>query len=340
MFNGVLSCELIHKSLDSSIQSLIKKYYEFKALQLANKKCVNQEVKVPQLVENDINYIIVKGDNFQVDFNRKSGFLCRYFVDGKPVLNEGSELKPNFWRAPTDNDFGAKLQQKYAVWKNPKMDLKTLKAEINKDGLAEIYAIYDMPVVYAQLELAYQINNEGVVKVKQLLKASKDAKVSEMFRFGMKLEMSEDYEFITYYGRGPGENYIDRKDSEFIGLYQQKVEEQPYSYIRPQETGTKTDVRWWKQVDISGKGICFKSDVAISMSALNYTVESLDDGKEKDQRHFPQVKESDFVTICIDKVKMGLGCVDSWYSIPRDEYRIPYQDYDFEFVVEPVNHIY
>ncbi len=136
------------------------------------------------------------------------------------------------------------------------------------------------------------------------MEAGDKESVSELFRFGMKLEMPEDYDFIKYYGRGPGENYIDRKDSEFIGLYQQKVDDQPYSYIRLQETGTKTDVRWWKQVDISGKGICFKSDAAISMTALNYSVESLDDGKEKDQRHFPQVKESDFVTICIDKVLM------------------------------------
>ncbi len=321
-------------------QQLVVKDYEFKALQIANKKCVNQEVKVPEIIENDINYIIVKGENFQIDFKRNSGFLCRYMIDGKPVLNEGTELKPNFWRAPTDNDFGAKLQEKYSVWKNPKMDLQSIKAEINKDGIGEVSVTYDMPEVSGQLLLSYEINNEGAVKVKQLLKASKDAEVSEMFRFGMKLEMPESYDFIKYYGRGPGENYVDRKDSEFIGLYQQKVEDQAYSYIRPQETGTKSDVRWWKQVDVSGKGIGFKSDAAFSMSALNYTVESLDDGIEKDQSHFNQVKKSDFVTICIDKVQMGLGCVTSWGAVPRPEYRIPYQNLEFEFILTPVNHVF
>ncbi len=321
-------------------QQLVVKDYEFKALQLANKKCVNQEVKAPNLVERDFNFIIVKGEKFQVDFNRYSGFLCRYIVDGKAVLKEGAELKPNFWRAPTDNDFGAKLQEKYSVWKNPKMDLKSIKAEINKEGLVEIIAAYDMPEVSAQLELTYVVNNKGAVKVKQQLKASKDAEVSEMFRFGMKLEMPEDYDFIKYYGRGPGENYIDRKDSEFIGLYQQKVECQPYSYIRPQETGTKSDIRWWNQVDYSGTGVCFKSDAAFSMSALNYTIESLDDGKVKDQRHMPQVEKSDFVTVCIDQKQMGLGCVTSWGALPRPEYRMPYQDYEFEFVITPVHHVF
>lgn len=321
-------------------QQLAVKDYEFKALHLVNTKAVNQEVKTPVIAENDANYIIVNGDNFQVDFNRHSGFLCRYSVAGKAILQEGSELKPNFWRAPTDNDFGAGLQHKYGVWKNPVLKLSAFDAMINGDGLAEIKAEYEMPEVSGKLLLTYQINSEGAIKVNQKLISGNKESVPEMFRFGMKLEMPDDYDFIKYYGRGPGENYIDRKDSEFIGLYQQKVEDQPYSYIRPQETGTKSDVRWWNQVDVSGSGICFYSDAAFSISALNYTVESLDDGDWKDQRHFPQVKKSDFVTICIDQKQMGLGCITSWGTLPRPEYRIPYQDYEFEFVLNPVNHVF
>ena len=99
-------------------------------------------------------------------------------------------------------------------------------------------------------------------------------------------------------------------------------------------------MRWWKQVDVSGSGISFYSDAAFSISALNYTVESLDDGDWKDQRHFPQVKKSDFVTICIDQKQMGLGCITSWGTLPRPEYWIPYQDYEFEFVLNPVNHVF
>jgi beta-galactosidase len=321
-------------------QQLVVKDWDFKPIQLANKVESNQKVVSPVLVENDINYLLVKGENFRIDFSRRSGYLCRYLVDGKPMLEEGAELKPNFWRAPTDNDFGANLQKRYAVWKNPKTDLKSLNAETTPDGLVEVKAEYEMPEVGGKLQLTYQINNEGSVKVNQKLTAGARDNVSEMFRFGMKMEMPKEYQHIKYYGRGPGENYIDRKDAEFIGLYDQTTDEQPYAYIRPQETGTKTDIRWWAQTAQNGKGLCFKADEPYSISALNYTIEALDDGIEKDQRHFPEVKKSDFVTICIDQKQMGMGCVTSWGALPRKEYRISYQDYEFNFLIKPVNHVY
>ena len=321
-------------------QQLAVKEWAFGALELANKVEANQKEVTPVIVENDINYLLVKGENYQIDFSRKDGFLCRYIVDDKFILEEGSIVKPNFWRAPTDNDLGAKLQLRYAIWKNPKMELKSLNAEMTGQGLAEVKAEYDMPDVNGKLQLTYRINNEGAVKVSQKLIAGEKEKVSELFRFGMKLEMPEAYSHIKYYGRGPGENYIDRKDSEFIGLYDQTVEEQSYAYIRPQETGTKSDIRWWAQLDEAGSGLCFKSDDVYSISAINYTIESLDDGAEKDQRHFPEVEQSDFVTICIDKKQMGLGCVTSWGALPRDEYRLPYQDYEFNFLIQPVKQIF
>ncbi|RKD90946.1 glycoside hydrolase family 2 TIM barrel-domain containing protein [Mangrovibacterium diazotrophicum] len=321
-------------------QQLAVKDWAFEPIRLENKTLVNQKTAQPTLVENDLNYLLVTGENFQIDFNRKSGYLCRYLVDGKPVLEAGTVLKPNFWRSPTDNDLGAELQLKYAVWKDPKIELKSLNVTTTSEGLVEVKADYDMPEVGGKLQLIYQINNEGAVAVSQKLTAGSGDKVSEMFRFGMKLEMPQDYQHIKYYGRGPGENYIDRKDSEFIGLYDQSVCEQPYAYIRPQETGTKSDVRWWAQTAAGGKGLCFKSDAAYSISALNYSVESLDDGLEKDQRHFPEVRKSDFVTICIDKKQMGMGCVTSWGAVPRPEYRIPYQDMEFNFLIKPVAHVF
>ncbi|PTN10057.1 glycoside hydrolase family 2 TIM barrel-domain containing protein [Mangrovibacterium marinum] len=321
-------------------QQLAVKDWAFEAIQLTNKQPVNQEVVTPKLVENDRNYLLVKGENFQIDFSRRSGYLCRYLVDGTPVLQEGAELKPNFWRAPTDNDFGAGLQWKYGVWKNPKIELKSLNAELTAEGMVEVNAAYELPQVDGKLQLTYLINNEGAVKVSQQLTAGAKEKVADLFRFGMKLEMPADYQHIKYYGRGPGENYIDRKDSEFIGLYDQNVCEQAYAYIRPQETGTKSDVRWWAQTAHDGTGLCFKSDAAYSISALNYTINSLDDGAEKDQRHFAEVTKSDFVTVCIDQKQMGLGCVTSWGTLPRKEYRMPYQDYEFNFLIQPVKQVY
>lgn len=228
------------------------------------------------------------------------------------------------------------MQVRYRVWENPELKLNSLEA-VEKDQMVQVEASYEMPDVNGKLELGYIINHVGEIKVSQKLIADKTADVSDMFRFGMKLEMPADYSSIQYYGRGPVENYSDRKFSQFIGLYTQNVCEQFYPYIRPQETGTKSDIRWWKQTTIGGTGLGFVSDDVFSASALNYTVEALDDGPEKEQRHAPEVPKSDFVGICIDKMQMGLGCINSWGALPLEQYRIPYQDYEFNFIIKPVS---
>lgn len=166
--------------------------------------------------------------------------------------------------------------------------------------------------------------------------AGKDKKVSDMFRFGMQLRMPKAFDRIEYYGRGPVENYADRNHCTLIGNYHQTVAEQFYSYIRPQENGTKTDIRWWKLINAGGIGLQFRADAPFSASALNYTIESLDNGNEKNQRHSQEVKPTDFTNFCIDKVQMGLGCVNSWGRLPLEQYRIPYQDYEFSFIMMPI----
>lgn len=305
------------------------------AIQLENRTEANKQVVVPMIKDNDAAYLIVLGENFQLDFDRRTGFLSRYKCNGNDMLVEGSQLVPNFWRAPTDNDFGANLQLRYRVWHEPKIKLSSLEST-NTNGMVEVTATYEMPEVSGKLELSYLINNAGDVKVTQKLDADENAKVSDMFRFGMKLEMPADYSKINYFGRGPIENYSDRKSSQFVGWYEQDVCGQFYPYIRPQETGTKSDIRWWEQVKEGGTGLRFISDNLFSASALNYTVEALDDGVEKHQRHAPEIPKSDFVTLCIDKVQMGLGCINSWGALPLPEYRVPYQDYEFTFLISPV----
>ena len=253
------------------------------------------------------------------------------------MLKEGSVLSPNFWRAPTDNDMGASLQKKYIVWKNPELKLKSLKDSIANNQVV-VKAVYDIPSVSAKFYLTYIISNTGSVKVTEKMEADKSATISNMFRFGMQLQMPEDFNRIKYYGRGPVENYADRKSSSDLGKYSQTVDEQFYPYIRPQETGTKTDIRWWQQMNMGGKGIKFTAETPFSASALHYSIESLDDGPEKDQRHSELVPQVDYTNICIDKVQMGLGGVNSWGAMPLEKYRIPYADYEFSFLIEPVRH--
>lgn len=304
---------------------------------LRNDTPIHSPIAAPVLIDNDRNFLIVKGENFCIEFTRRNGFLSRYEVDGTSFLKEGEWLSPNFWRAPTDNDFGANLQKKFAAWKNPEMKLKSFQSK-NLNGQAVVMADYEMPSVAATLSLTYVISNTGAVKVTQEMKTTPGAKVSEMFRFGMQLPMPEDFETIEYYGRGPGENYIDRHDCTPIGIYRQSVSDQFYPYIRPQETGTKSDVRWWKLLDPSGTGLLFYAEEPFSASALHYTIESLDEGTEKQQWHSPEIIPSEVTNFCIDLRQMGLGCVNSWGAWPQKKYRLPYGDRSFTFIMQPITH--
>ena len=317
---------------------LVLNEYKAPAMTLQNVTDMNIQTALPRIDDANSQCVMIEGENFNIQFAKADGFMDKYMVDGLDMIKEGAKLTPNFWRAPTDNDFGAGLQQKYAVWKNPKFKLVSLKSEM-KDGLAVVSAEYEMPSVSAgtKLQLTYEINNRGAVKVNQKLVAEKGAKVSNIFRFGMQMVMPKSFENISYYGRGPVENYIDRKWATELGVYNQTVTDQFYAYIRPQENGNKTDIRWWKLLNEAGRGLQFVAEAPFSASALHYTIESLDSGWEKKQEHSNEVEPADLTNFLIDKVQMGLGCVDSWGAIPREEYMLPYGDYEFTFIMQPIN---
>ena len=295
----------------------------------------NVETVKPIINDKDNNYLIVTGEKFRIEFDKHNGFVVGYELQGQQVLKDGEALTPNFWRAPTDNDFGANLQRRYAAWKNPEMKLTKLSQE-EKDGMAFVKAEYAMPGVKSQLALTYLINNKGAVKITQQLLAGKDEKVANLFRFGMQLPMPKNYETIEYWGRGPIENYSDRNNSTFIAIYRQTVSEQFYPYIRPQENGNKTDIRYWKMINEKGKGIKIVAEQPFSASALHYTIEQLDEGMTKHQMHSHEIEPADVTNLLIDKVQMGLGCINSWGALPLKDYLLPYQDYEFTFVISPI----
>lgn len=314
---------------------LVVNAYKAPSMELKNCELSNIETVAPVVAENDKNYLIVNGEHFTAEFDRQNGFLSRYVVNGVEMIQEGEALTPNFWRAPTDNDLGANLQRKYAPWKNPEMKLTSLNQRTeNKQVVIE--AAYEMPTVSAVLKLTYTINNRGAVKVTQKMTTDKNAEVPSMFRFGMQMPMPRSFETIEYYGRGPVENYADRNHCTDLGIYRQSVTEQFYPYIRPQENGTKTDIRWWKMLNPAGRGIRIVAAAPFSASALHYTIDSLDEGLEKGQRHSPEVEEANLTNLCIDLKQTGLGCEDSWRRITRPEYQVPYADYEFTFILTPV----
>ena len=287
--------------------------------QLSNNPVGHAEIIAPRIKEPDVNRVIVEGENFNIEFSKVDGFLCRYDVNGVSMIEKGSSLTPNFWRAGTDNDYGARLNLKYKVWKNPVMKLNNITSKV-ENSMVYVDAEYQMPEVFSTLRLSYVINNEGAIQVTQKLLTDKGKKVPNMFRYGMRMRMPKEMYYSHFYGRGPVENYIDRNHNSFVGIYKMTTQEQFYPYIRPQENGCKTDIRWWNQTNKGGIGLNFVASKPFSMVALNYTIESLDDGDLKDQRHSGQVEPADFIEVCIDYAQQGLGGENSWGSTCLPQY--------------------
>ena len=293
--------------------------------------------KKMKLAAKKDNVIAVTTPNLTFKLDRTTGLISEYAYNGKSMLGEGGTLKPNFWRAPTDNDMGAGLQKKFKVWKNPQMNLKNI--DVKKDKKANTVTIvtsFDMPEVQGQMDITYLVfANTGAVKVTEDFKATEGAKVSDMFRFGMLLQMPYTMEKSNYYGRGPIENYSDRKDCMRIAIYSDEADNQYFPYIRPQESGTKSDIRWWKQTDATGLGLQVKSCTPFYASALHFDTEELDDGDEKEQRHSFDLKKSKFTNLFLDAAHMGVGGENSWGAWPLEKYRVHYGNKTFNFVLIP-----
>ena len=294
-----------------------------------------QPVESGLTCEETTSYVKLETAGTALTIGKRSGLIDYLDVDGEPMLLDRRSVTPEFWRAPTDNDYGAGLQNRFRVWKDPQLKVASFKVDGNTVTVG-----FDMPDVKGQLTLTYTLNADGEVIVRQQLKAAKDVEVAPMFRYGMQLQMPRQFDAIQYYGRGPIENYIDRNSSEFLGIYNNKVSAEYYPYVRPQESGNHTDVRWFRVLDAKGRGLEFFSDAPMEASALNYLLEDLDDGPDKDNKvwghHSGDLVERPLTQVHIQQRQMGLGCVNSWGAWPREEYLLPYQDYDFTFVIRPV----
>lgn len=286
-------------------------------------------------VKDDGGMLQIIGESCSWSFDREDGFLTGYRVNGREQLAEGGRLTPNFWRAPTDNDMGANLQKKLAVWRNPGYRLLDMNVLPQPDGTVQLTTTYRLEQVDARLTLTYTFYKDGVMKVHQALEAA--GKEGPMLpRFGMQMQVPATMEYITYYGRGPVENYADRKEAADLGIYHQTVTEQFYPYIRPQETGNKCDVRWWKLTEKGGRGLELRGAAPLSVSALHYSIAQLDDGDNKDNRHSELITPSPYTNWCIDKVQMGLGCVNTWGALPLPKYLLPLGDYEYTFFIYPI----
>lgn len=299
-----------------------------------------EKVKVDD--SKNASEITVTGDNYTIAFDKATGYISSYTVEGKPVLGEGGTLKPNFWRAVTDNDMGAGIQKTYKAWRDTEINLTSITAD---KKTATVTATYDMPAVAATLSLSYLMTAGGRIDVTMEMTPNSEATTPvEMFRYGLVMELPYSMEESNFYGRGPVENYCDRKISQNVGLYNQTADAQFYPYVRPQETGLKSDIRWWEQTDDTGFGIKLTrgndaSGTLFSASALHYTVADLTEGDEKAQRHSPQVPKSQYTNLYIDFEHAGLGGINSWSPDARalEQYRVYFGHKSATITITPIS---
>ncbi len=281
-------------------------------------------------------FAVLSANGVKVTFNKRTGYVAYIDVDGTPMMTDDAELIPDFWRACTDNDFGAGMQNRLAAWQHPRLERKGFN--IKQDGANYVVtADYNIQAVEANVKLTYTMTPAGQLVVKQELTTNPEAKnMPQLLRFGMQMQMPKEFSQIEYYGKGPHENYIDRNNSQNLGVWKQTVAEQFWGYVRPQETGTKTQVRYWNITNKAGKGLRFEGVEPLEMQALNYTEDDLQPARNKAQWHSGDLIERPFTDLHIAARSMGVGCVNSWGAWPRQEYQMPYKDYIYTYIISPV----
>ncbi|MDE7455262.1 MAG: beta-galactosidase [Prevotella sp.] len=331
-------CEI---AVEFQFKSRANELYVSKDQVLARQQFIIQPYQFPELkteqaevtTEETKSYVKLSAAGTTLTVGKWSGLIDYLDVDGQPMLIDRQSIVPEFWRAPTDNDYGARFQQRFAQWKQPKMKLTECVVKSNT-----VVATFTLPV--ATLTMTYTLQpSDGAVIVRQQLEPTGDVKDQWLFRYGVELQMPQQYNQVRYYGRGPHENYCDRNASEFIGVYEGNVADEYYPYIRPQESGNHTDVRWFEVTD-GKRGLQFSSNAPMECSALPYLVEDLDAGPVKEAhrwgQHSGDLTPRQLTQVHIQQRQMGLGCVTSWGSWPEKPYMLPLQSYDFLFQLKPV----
>ncbi len=287
------------------------------------------------------NVLSFETENIMGEFDLKNGELLKYGLKNDPSTIISGFPTPYFWRAPTDNDFGSGMQNKLVIWreahKNPTVVSVNLDKKSSEGVLVKV--VYKLAQVEVPYSVDYLIQNNGSVKITASVDMN-GKELPELPRFGMRMKLNGAYDNLSYYGRGPWENYADRNTASFMGVYSDKVINQfTRNYIRPQESGYKTDVRWLVLNDSKGKGLKIEGVQPIGFSALNIPTEDLDPGKRKSQRHPSDLDldSKEVVYLHLDYKQRGVGGDDSWGSLPHDSYRLLDKKYSYSYVISIVN---
>lgn len=288
------------------------------------------------IVKKEASSLSLQGKNFTLSFDTEKGILSTYKLNGSIVLENGPQ--PGFYRAPSDNDIGAGLNQSLRNWRNvyattALTDVKTILLAPNTYQVVFTKNILNGS---AQTEQTFTVYADGNIKVQNNIKVNK-GKEKSLMRIGNNLQVNKQFNNIKWYGRGPWENYWDRKYASSVGQYQQTLSQQYFSYARPQESGNKTDVRWMTLTNAKGAGIKIEfADSLLSMSAIPYSVEDLDPAPEKHQYHSGELEQRDRIYMHVDLLQLGVQGIDSWGSMPLKKYWINPGEYNYSYWIKPI----
>ncbi|WP_163407265.1 glycoside hydrolase family 2 TIM barrel-domain containing protein [Flavobacterium ajazii] len=285
-------------------------------------------------IQDDKNEFVLSSADVTVKISKTTGLISYYSLKGEEYFKQYPE--PHFWRAPTDNDMGNKMQIRCNVWRTAGKNTTLEDIQVvEENGKKYVIAKLKLNDVFSDYTIKYSLNNNGALEVQSSFKQGNNS-LPEMPRFGMLFVLKNNFENLDYYGRGPLENYPDRNTGAFKGIYKSKVADQYVSYTRPQENGYKTDVRWFSLSDNSGKGLEIKGLQPLGISTLNNYPSDFDAGISKKNIHASDITPRNEVVVCVDLTQRGLGGDNSWGLPPHEQYRLTQNEYSYGFVIKPI----
>jgi beta-galactosidase len=274
--------------------------------------------------------------DFQVVFDLEKGTLERYAFGGRDLVTRGP--RPNFWRPPTDNDYGSQMPVRLGAWRDASRNqlLHNIEYWQNSDRDVEVTVTLHLPDVDSFHEVGYRIFGNGEMVITSSLQVG-TGNLPDLPKLGLSLSLPAEMDQVQWFGRGPHESYSDRKTGAPVGVYRAEVADLFFPYIRPQETGNRTDVRWVALSDREGRGVMAVADPVMDFSALFYEDEDLDEGDAPTHRHQWDMEPRDYVTLDLDFGQMGVGGDTSWGARPHEEYRLPAKPYRYRIRLVPVD---
>jgi beta-galactosidase len=326
---------------------LVTKGHEFAREQFAigkgsyfkNNSIAKSTAKLKYSVKN--NVLSFETESIVGEFDLQKGEIIKYALKNDASTIISNFPTPYFWRAPTDNDFGSGMPNKLVIWKEASKNPTIVSVNLDKkssEGLL-VKVTYRLAQADVPYTVNYLIQNNGSIKVTTAIDMT-GKNLPELPRFGMRLKLNGAYDNLSYYGRGPWENYSDRNTASFMGEYSDKVINQyTRNYIRPQESGYKTDVRWLTLKNAKGQGVKIEGQQPVGFSALNISTEDLDPGKKKSQRHPSDLdlESKEAVYLHLDYKQRGVGGDDSWGRLPHDQYRLLDKKYSYSYIISLVD---